>query len=114
MEPLRSPRSDGPRPLVVHNHAYPGGVAYFPPNVDSPYWRTAGGERTDFQTVVAGADDETRAWIGELHAAAVHRIAAHAMTRLGDGDGTARRLLGAAARLLREPLNGFPAWSVRH
>lgn len=79
------------------------------PDVEHPYWRERGGERTTFQEVVLGLDSQTAKQMAELHAEAICALArAAAEARLAGEQTTARQLAHAAGRLCEEVAGFWP------
>lgn len=110
---MRTMTTQPPPALEVRNYQSPGGAGYLPPDAEHPYWRMAvSGERQDFLTLVAGADQETVRWLRRHHADAIARLVHEAVCGEAATDGGARRLISAAARLGQETLGGFPSWAI--
>lgn len=79
------------------------------PDVDRPYWREPGGERTTFQEMVIGLDTQAARQLAERHAEAICALArAAAEARLAGNHAGARRLAHAACRLCGEVAGFWP------
>jgi hypothetical protein len=84
-----------------------------PPEPDATYWREGGGARHSYQTLRRLLDPRLGAELREAHLAAIHRIAAAALSAAERGDRReTARLATAAARLCGEIRGLWPASAV--
>jgi hypothetical protein len=79
------------------------------PDVERPYWREPGGERTTWQEMLIGLDAQWARQVAERHAEAICALArAAAEGHLASDHSDARRLAHTAGRLCEEVARFLP------